>query len=131
MSAQIVRNLYASFSTGNVPAVLAALDPQIDWADAKNSPYPGPFHGPDAVLNGLFMRLATEWDGFTVTPEEFVGDGETVVALGHYSGTCKATGMRLSDVPFAHVWKLRNGRVVTFRQHTDTVEFQRAIGAGV
>ena len=43
--------------------------------------------GPDAVLQNVFMRLGTEWDGFAVVPREIVAEGETVVALGEYSGT--------------------------------------------
>jgi ketosteroid isomerase-like protein len=42
-----------------------------------------------------------------------------VVALGEYSGTYKATGKSFR-APFVHVWRLQNGTLVKFRQHTDT-----------
>ncbi len=32
------------------------------------------------------------WDGFAAAAHEFVTEGSTVVALGDYSGTYKATG---------------------------------------
>ena len=65
------------------------------------------------------MRLAAEWEAFRAAPHEYVCDGSTVVAIGDYSGTNKATGKPF-EAPFAHVWKLREGAVVGFQQFTDT-----------
>jgi ketosteroid isomerase-like protein len=65
------------------------------------------------------MKLAGEWDGFAAVPEEFVAQGDTVVALGEYSASFKATGKSFR-APFAHVWKLAGGKVKSFWQHTDT-----------
>jgi len=33
------------------------------------------------------MKLGMEWDAFTAVPQKFVGNAETVVSLGNYSGT--------------------------------------------
>jgi len=55
-----------------------------------------------------------------------VTEGDTVVALGEYSGTFKATGKRFAS-PFAHIWKMRDGKAHTFRQITDTVLVQAAL----
>ena len=122
----IVRRLYSAFAEGDVPAVLAALDPEVRWTEAAGFPYAGTHVGPDAVLHGVFARLGGEWDGFAAVPEELVAEGDTVVALGTYSGVYKASGKRVS-VPFAHVWKLRDDKVVTFHQHTDTAVVQAAL----
>lgn len=61
-----------------------------------------------------------------MTPEEFVEEGDQVVSLGLYSGTRKETGKSFS-APYAHVWTLRDGKVVRFRQYTDTAVVQRAL----
>ena len=39
--------------------------------------------------------------------------GDTVVALGDYGGTYKATGKSFS-APFAHVWTLHDGKILRF-----------------
>lgn len=52
--------------------------------------------------------------------------GETVVVLGRYSGTCKATG-RAFRAPFAHVRTVRDGRAVRYVQYTDTLLAHRAV----
>lgn len=125
-NSQTIRDLYAAFGKGDVPTVLAGLAQDVNWTEAEGFPYAGTYIGPDAVLNGVFMKLGTEWDGFAAVPAELVAEGDTVVALGNYSGTYKATGKAIS-VPFVHVWKLAGGKVKSFRQHTDTAVVQLAL----
>jgi ketosteroid isomerase-like protein len=119
-SLDVVKGVYAAFAVGDVPAVLAAMAPDVHWTEAAGGPYGGVSVGPDAVLQNVFMKLGTEWDGFAAVPGRFVADGETVVALGDYSGRHRATGKSFS-ARFAHVWTVRGGRVVQFEQITDTV----------
>jgi ketosteroid isomerase-like protein len=115
----LVRGLYQAFAVGNVPAVLGALSPTVHWTEAAGGPYGGVSIGPNAVLENVFMKIGTEWQGFSVVPKEFVAEGATVVALGDYSGTYKATGKSFT-APFAHVWKFDGGKAVSFHQYTDT-----------
>jgi ketosteroid isomerase-like protein len=121
-----IRSAYDAFARGDVPAVLAALAPDVTWIEAEGFPYGGTYSGPEAVLENVFMKLGTEWADFSAVPHEFVVQDETVVALGEYSGTFKITGKRFS-APFAHVWNLRNEKVVKFRQYTDTAVVQAAL----
>lgn len=121
-----ISSLYAAFARGDVPSVLGALAPNIQWTEAEGFPYAGTYVGPEAVLSGVFMKLGSEWDGYKAVPQELVAGGDTVVALGEYSGTYKATGKHFR-APFAHVWKFGRNGVQSFRQHTDTVVVQRAM----
>lgn len=125
----IVRGVYDAFGTGDVPSVIAALDPQIEWLEAENFIYAdhNPYIGPAAVLEGVFMRLATEWEGFGVSPKEILDAGETVIGRGYYSGTYKKTGKQVR-AQFAHVFTIRNGKVTKFEQYTDTAQFLQAVG---
>lgn len=115
----VVRGIYAAFAKGDIPAVLAALAPDVRWTEAEGGPYGGVSVGPQAVLDDVFMKLGGEWDGFAAVPAEFIADGDTVVALGEYSGTYKATGKGFR-APFAHVWRFRDGKAAEFQQYTDT-----------
>jgi len=124
--ADLIRNLYAAFARGDIPAVLGALAPDAAWTEAAGGPYAGTYRGADAILTGVFMRLGGEWDGFAAAPAQYVAEGDTVVVLGEYSGTYKATG-RAMRAPFAHVWQLRDGRIASFTQITDTVLHRQAM----
>ncbi|HSE97609.1 MAG TPA: nuclear transport factor 2 family protein [Blastocatellia bacterium] len=121
-----IKGLYDSFAKGDVPAVLGFLSPDIRWTEAEGFPYGGTYIGPDAVLENVFMKLGTEWEGFAAVPDEFIDGGDTVVVLGRYSGKYKATGNSF-QADFAHVWKVREGRAVRFVQYTDTLLVHRAL----
>jgi uncharacterized protein len=124
----LVRGLYDAFARGDVPAVLSAFDENIEWSEAENFLYSdqNPYIGPQAVLEGVFMRIVSEWDDFAVTAQEFLGGDDHVVALGRYTGTFKQVGKSV-DAQFAHVWNISDGKVVRFRQFTDTKAFSDAV----
>lgn len=123
---EMISQLYDAFARGDVPTVLGALDPAAQWIEAEGFPYGGTYTGPDEVLENVFMKLGSEWDGFAAVAHEFIAEGETVVAIGEYSGTYKATGKSFV-APMVHVWKLTDGKVTKFHQHTDTVLVQAAL----
>jgi len=121
-----VKAIYQAFAEGDVPSVLGFLSPDIAWTEAEGFPLAGTYHGPSSVLTGVFMRLGTEFVGFAAVPEEFVDGGDTVVALGKYSGAYKATGKSF-QADFAHVWKLQDGKAIRFVQYVDTLLVHRAL----
>ena len=117
---EVIRSLYQAFAEGNVPSVLGALSPNVRWTEAAGGPYGGVYIGPQAVLERVFARIGAEWEGFTATPAEFVCEGSSVVAIGEYRATFKATGKSFK-APFVHVWKFDGETIASFHQHTDTV----------
>lgn len=125
-NSDVILSLYDAFARGDVPTVLAGLDADVSWTEAEGFPYHGTYHGPDAVLNGVFVRLGAEWVGFKVLPQEHIDGGDKIVSCGRYSGTFKATGKSF-DAAFAHVWTLRGGKVVGFYQYVDTAIVQAAM----
>ena len=129
-AAEEVEALYRAYNRGEVATVLEAMDPHIAWREAEGNPYrpaSGTLIGPDAIVEELFAKLATEWDGFSVGPERFHGAGDIVVVEGRYTGVYKATG-RAVDAQFCHVWRMTDGKLSAFQQYTDTGQFQQAMG---
>lgn len=128
----VVKGIYDAFASGDMPAVLGAMSGDIVWNEADNFPYAdgNPYIGPDAILNGVFMRCATEWDGFGVEIDEIIDAGETVVALGHYTGTYLATG-KLQRTQLAHIWRIADGKATGFQQYADTLHMAKVTGVGL
>ena len=126
--ADTVRGIYEAFGAGDVPTIIAALDPQVEWWEAENHPYAdrNPYVGPEAILEGVFMRIGNEWAGFTVAPGNILDAGETIVSHGHYSGTFKSTGKHVR-AQFAHFFSFRDGKIVKVQQYTDTAQFSEAV----
>jgi hypothetical protein len=117
---ELIESAYASFAKGDVPAALGAFADDIQWTEADGYPLAGTYVGPQAVLEGVFMRLGEIGDEFAVVPDRFVADGDTVVALGNCTWHRKSSG-EPAAVKMVHVWTLDGGKAVTFQQHIDTV----------
>ena len=115
----IIRNVYAAFAKGDIVSVLSSLAADIRWTEAEGGPYGGVSIGPEQVLQNVFMKLGGEWDGFSAVPVEFITNDNIVVVLGDYSASFKATGKSF-NAPFAHVWKLQDGKAISFQQYTDS-----------
>ncbi len=125
---EIISGVYDAFAKGDVPTVLGAMDANIQWIEAEGFMYGGTFTGPSAVLENVFMKFATEWEGFSVVPERIVDGGDgNVVSLGTYSGKYLRTGKSVS-VPFVHAWEFRDGKIVKMRQYLDTLVVARDLG---
>ncbi len=125
---EIIKELYDAFATGNVPAVLGAFDENISWTEAEGFMYAGTYEGPNGVLAGVFMKLAIEWESFSVKAEKIVdGNDGNVVVIGTEGGKYLKTG-KMSVVPCVHEWVLSDGKVTFFRQHLDTLVMARELG---
>jgi uncharacterized protein len=125
----LIRGLYEAFGRGDIADVLARMAPDIEWNEAENFPYAdgNPYRGPDAIVAGIFARLGSEWEGFAAVPEEFLDAGDTIVVLGRYRGTYKATGRAL-DAQLVHLWRVKDGKAAAFQQYTDTLQAARVTG---
>jgi uncharacterized protein len=125
----LIKGAYAAFARGDLAAVLAIFDPKIAWSEASGFPTVGGTHvGPQAVA-AVLGRVAAEWDGLTVTPDQYVSEGDTVIALGETQGRHRATGKYFRS-RFAHEWRLSNGRITEWRAHIDTALAQMAAKGG-
>ncbi|MEO6595431.1 MAG: nuclear transport factor 2 family protein [Planctomycetota bacterium] len=124
----LVRGLYDAFASGDVPALLAKLDPKVVWNEAEGFPLcdRNPYVGPDAIVAGVFLRLPESWNDFRVAVGEIVGSGDVVTMFGRYTGSGIATGNPL-DAQVAHTWWLRGGKVVRFQQMVDTAAVARSL----
>jgi ketosteroid isomerase-like protein len=124
----LIQELYAAFSQGDMGAVLGAFDPRVIWNEAEGYVYAegNPYVGPQAILEGVFMRAGSDFDHFAVTPHHFHGADDSVIVEGRYTGTFKLTGFQL-NAQFAHVYRLINSKIISFQQYTDTQQFARAM----
>ena len=129
-SVPVVEGVYAAFARGDVPGVLAAMADDIEWHEAEGMPYGGIHRGGDAVARNVFGPITTDIRDFAVTPIELIPSGDTVAVVARYTGTGNSTGKEL-DLEVVHVWDVRDGKVVRFRQFPDTVKFLEVVPSEV
>lgn len=129
MNLAIVRRSYEAFARGDLDAVVADMDEAIEWQQAQGLPHGGIYRGIAEVRANVFDPLDRDWwSAFSAVPDEFLDAGGEVVVLGRYRGIARQTGREL-DVPFVHIWSLRDGRAWRFRQFLDTAGWVEALSA--
>ncbi|MES2618945.1 MAG: nuclear transport factor 2 family protein [Bacteroidota bacterium] len=117
---EIIKSTYGgktSEENGRNLAKYVAND--IHWTEAKGFPYAGTYIGLENVTKNVFNRLGSEWIDYKFTPEDYVASDDKVVAYGTYSGAYKLTGKAFT-ARVAHVWKLKDGRIISFEQFVDS-----------
>ncbi|WP_434721571.1 nuclear transport factor 2 family protein [Mesorhizobium sp. RIZ17] len=60
---ELIRRTYEGSSEENGGNLLAVLSPDVEWTEAEGFPYAGTYVGVEALMKGVFQRLATEWTG--------------------------------------------------------------------
>ena len=117
---EIIKSTYegkTSEENGRNLAKYVAED--ISWTEAKGFPYAGTYIGLASITKNVFSRLGSEWINYKFTPQGYVANEDKVVAYGTYSGTYKTTGKNF-EARVAHLWKLKDGRIVSFEQFVDS-----------
>jgi ketosteroid isomerase-like protein len=116
----VVRKAYENFKTGNIEALLGQMSEDVDWhlPDIEGVPFAGARRGTGQV-GEFFSTLADVQDTLAFEPREFVAQGDKVVVLGDYSWRVKKNGREYGS-DFAHVFTVRDGKIVAFHEYMDT-----------
>ena len=85
----------------------------------------GHFEGLQDVLDRFLTSFYAALDVHFVA-EEFIAAGEEVVAIGRIEGKTRKAAVPI-NVPFAHVWTVREGYLQRLRAFTDTALLARAL----
>lgn len=119
----IIKQFYAELSIGDAPAALALLADDIEWTTMWQ--YKALGSGPKNVAEGVLIPLMNDWREAALASTEFIVEGNTVVSLGHFTGVNAKTGRHV-DARYSHVWEVKNGKIITFRQYIDTLAVMMA-----
>ena len=85
----------------------------------------GHFEGLQDVLDRFLTSFYKALDVHFVA-EEFIAAGDEVVALGRIEGKTRKAAVPV-NVPFAHVWTVRDGYLQRLRAFTDTALLAHAL----
>ncbi|MBX3389511.1 MAG: nuclear transport factor 2 family protein [Phycisphaeraceae bacterium] len=122
----LVQSLYSAFASRDRERILSIFHPDIEWIQNDGFPGGGMHKGAAHVLDDVLSQFRRDWDSWRARVTEWHDAGNTVIAIGIYEGTNKATGKQLSAA-FAHIYDVKEGRITRFRQYTDTALVHRAV----
>ena len=116
---KLVRAFYQSTLPGHRESLRGIQDPHVIYDLPAGMPVGcGHFEGLQDVLERFLTNFYAALD-VHFTAEEFITGGENVVTLGRIQGKTRKSGVPV-DVPFAHVWTVRDGYLQRLRAFTDT-----------
>jgi ketosteroid isomerase-like protein len=122
-----LRERYERFSQGDLERALDLWSDDFVWEGSSDSELPGSgrHEGKQAAIEVL-QRTVGAWDTFALSADEFIEQGDTVVALGHID---VSKDDRSARVPFVHIWRYRGDDEISRLQIlTDTLESARILG---
>lgn len=116
----MVKDLYAAFDRGDVPAVLNMLADEVDWefVGSPGLPYAGKRRSKAEVAE-FFAAISRSDDVHAFEPREFFEAGEALTVLGWESTTARETGKRF-ETEWVHVFVLKNGKITRWRGFYNT-----------
>jgi ketosteroid isomerase-like protein len=122
-----MRTAYEAFNRGDIPAVLTAFDPAIEWNEPGGGRAPrGRFHGAESVAKDVFSLVPENFEEFQAAPDQFIDSGDHIVVVGRFRGKAKS-GQAL-DLPYVHVWAMRNGKAASFHNYVDAAAWAKGWG---
>lgn len=128
-SLNTIKEMYQAVANGDFPAFLNAMDEAIEWNEAENFPYAdgNPYIGPDAVAGGVFGRIATDWEYWTLSDLEYhETNGDKIIVTGRYNAKNKITE-KIIKAQFTHMWTVKNNKATRFQQYADTKQVADAM----
>ena len=123
---KLIQDVYEAYGRGDSQFILDRVTDDVDWVNEgpKSIPYAGTFKGSQQVER-FFEAIGSTVNNGRVTPEEWVTEGDKVVTTGRFTATVKETGKRI-DVPVAHVFTIKNGKIARWVGYADTAAVAEA-----
>lgn len=119
-SCAAVQAFFDAFGRGDMESAFARLAPEITWTyyGPDRIPFAGVFEGREGV-RAFFDRVAESIAIKAMSVESLEGVGGTVYGRGFEHSEVLATG-KAYNVQWAHVYKVRDGLLVSFEEFLDT-----------
>lgn len=122
----IISDHYAASARQDLAAMMADVAADVQWTEMAGFPCAGTWVGPEQVIHHVFKVLGSEWMGYKFELEHLLDAGDRIVGVGLYSGMYGKTNKSMK-ARAAHIWRLKEGRIVQFEQFTDTLLVAQAM----
>lgn len=116
---QVVKEVYAAFGRGDIPAVRALVAEEVIWHLPGTVPhYSGTYKGPSSVAD-FFQNLYANVGIEAFEPREFVAEADRVLVIDWSRGRVKSTGHMFNN-RWVMTFIVRDGRIAKFEEYAET-----------
>ena len=124
---EVLREAYAALNRNDIPAMVEAFDPQIEWTEPADYPAGGTFHGRAEVMAHL-SQARSSWAEGSCEPERFIVAGDKTIVFAYVRVRLKhETEWREGGI--ADVYTFRNGEAIEMRHFPDRQQALEWAGA--
>jgi uncharacterized protein len=116
---------YDAFNRGDFEAVLATLDPAVEWWPAADEPITGPYRGHDG-----YRRLVGEMREYVpdlrAEVEEAFAIDDHVIACLRFRGSGRDSGAPV-EIRETNVARFRDGKIIEVREYREKADALAAV----
>ena len=114
---EALRDAYAALNRNDIPAMVNAFDPQIEWTEPAEYPGDGTYQGHAGVMAHLSQARAT-WAEGSCEPERFIVVGDKIIVF-LYVRVRLNHNVEWIEGRHAAVYTFRNGKAIQMRIFDD------------
>lgn len=122
---ELVKKFYNAFKNQDTQMYPQLCDEKIEWITLEGMPHGGRYVGLKAIFEDYFPHVLENFTEFHAIPETFLESNDHVVVIGRYQGISKQ-GKKF-DVPFSHIYQIKDNKIIKFKQFTDTEKIQESL----
>jgi uncharacterized protein len=114
---EALREAYAALNRNDIPAMVKAFDPHIEWIEPAHYPGGGTHHGLAEVM-AVVSRGRGSWAEGSCEPEQFIAAGDKLVVYVHVR-VRRQDHTDWIDARLADVYMFRDGKAIQMRHFPD------------
>jgi len=123
---EIVRAAYEEWEQGDLGAGVDRYDRHVLFIPLADFPDAGLYLGTEA-FRGFMRGWLEPFTNFTISAEEFIEAGDSVVVAAHQRAVGQESGAP-TDLRYFHVWTFRGRLVIRLELFRDRADALEAVG---
>ena len=124
---QLIQTMFAVLSKGNAEAFHGIMANNVRFTIIGTTKYSGTCNGKQELIQKVLAPLTAQLEGgLTITPENFIAEGDYVAMQARGKSTTK-TGKSYNNT-YCQVFRLANGKVQEVTEYLDTELVTSAFG---
>jgi ketosteroid isomerase-like protein len=115
----LIRNMFAELSKGNSQAFMDAMADNVRFTICGTTKYSGTFNGKQEFISKVLAPLSAQLEGgLTITPDNFIAEGDFVAMQARGKSNTKSGGTYNNN--YCQIFKIANGKVQEVTEYLDT-----------
>jgi ketosteroid isomerase-like protein len=112
---EALERIYQAFNRGDLPAMLADIDPEVEIEQGPSFPDERLSHGHEGVLE-FYAGFLEAWAKFRAEPRELIEAGDKVLVVVRQRGRGSGSGLEVESDLYV-VYTMREGKAVRMKVH--------------